>query len=313
MSIDKAKPEPLREYDCPEARLLDQKIWQRCNVDNQHFMGAIVGREGSGKSYTALRIAELVDPSFNADRVMFEPKAFLEKLQEWKATGETQGKMVVADEAGVGLGVRTWYDKEQVLFNQVLQVIRDENMGIIFTLPRLSELDSQARGRLHALIEMTELDAGNWAKFKWLNWKPTRDERDKTYRSYPKMRIDGYKRKLTRCLLGPPSQSLADAYSDRKDTFQDELYQEAIDEMEDDEAEARTVEEVATEIKSNNAVADCLSWHGAHKRWYVSKDVIRGEFDLSHSDAQAVKQQLQSDDEIDIQEIGKREKQQPQS
>jgi len=304
--MSKQQPACL-QYDCIEAEILEQKIWRQCNKENQHFMAAIVGREGSGKSYTALRIAELVDPSFNADRVMFEPKAFLEKLQEWKATGETQGKMVVADEAGVGLGVRTWYDKDQVLFNQVLQVIRDENMGVLFTLPRLNELDSQARGRLHAYLEMAELDAGNWAKVRWLNWNPTRDERDDVYRQYPEMDIDGYPTSVTRLLFGPPSQSLADAYTDRKDTFQDELYQEAIDEMEDDESEVRTAEEVATEIKSNNAVADCLSWHGAHKRWYISKDVIRSEFDLSHSDAQAVKQQLQSDDEIDIQEIGKKE------
>jgi hypothetical protein len=305
------KPDILQQHNSPEIRLLDQKIWEQCNIENQHFMAAIVGREGSGKSYTALRIAELVDPSFNAERVMFEPQAFLEKLQEWKANGETQGKMVVADEAGVGLGVRTWYQKDQVLFNQVLQVIRDENMGIIFTLPRLNELDSQARGRLHAFIEMTDLDAGNWAQFKWLRWLPSRDERDATYRKYPHLNINGRQRKVKRCKLGPPSQPLIEAYSDRKDAFQDELYQDAIDEMDEDkEDEQNTVSDVTEQIKSDEEVGNCLSWHGAHKKWYVSKDMIRSEYSLSHSDAQAVKQNLQSDSEIDIQAIGKRENKQ---
>lgn len=302
---------PLLDHDCLESRILEQKIWRQCNVENQHFMSAIVGREGSGKSYTSLRIAEIVDPTFNAERVMFEPQAFLEKLREWKSNGETKGKMVVADEAGVGLGVRTWYDKDQVLFNQVLQVIRDENMGILFTLPRLSELDSQARGRLHALIEMSDLDPGRWAEVRWLNWKPTRDERDKTYRSYPEMDMGAYEHKVTRLKFGPPSDELAQNYGERKRAFQDELYQDAIDEMEDDDTTEMSVREVTQQIKTDNELDRCVSWHGAHKKWYISKDVIRNEYGLTHSDAKAVKERLQTDDDIDIEDIEKKESKQP--
>ncbi|MFB6198901.1 MAG: hypothetical protein ABEI52_11655, partial [Halobacteriaceae archaeon] len=189
MSVEQPKPpKPLRNNSV-EARVIKQKIWQRLWVDNEHFMGAIVGREGSGKSKTGLKICESVDPEFTADRVLFEPQAFLERLQEWKENNETQGKMVLADEAGVGVGVRTWYEKDQIVFNQVLQVIRDENMGMIFTLPRLTELDSQTRGRLHAVMEMVDKEPGEWAKMKFLNWRPTRDERNDIYRSYPRMRV----------------------------------------------------------------------------------------------------------------------------
>lgn len=300
----KVQPPQTLQADSPEVRLIRQKVWRACNVENQHFMAALVGREGSGKSWTALKIAELADPTFNAERVMFEPKAFLERLQEWKERGETQGKVVVADEAGVGLGTRTWYEKDQILFNQVLQVIRDENMAMLFTLPRLTELDSQARGRLHAFIEMTDLDAGNWAEFKWLNWDPTRDERDKTYRHYPEMRIDGYKRKLKRLRLSPPSQQLVEGYQERKDAFQAELYEDAIEEMEDDEQADMDPQEVVDELKADNRVGEVLSWHGAHKRWYVDKDLIRNTFDLSHSEAATAKKLLANDNDIDVAKIG---------
>jgi len=307
MSTHPDKPDLLK-HNCIESRVLEQKVWRRCNIDNQHFMAAVVGREGSGKSYTALRIAEVVDPTFNADRVMFEPQRFLEKLTEWKEDPdvETKGKAIVADESGVGLGVRTWYQDDQVLFNQCLQVIRDENMCVLFTLPRLSELDSQARGRLHAFLEMSDLDAGRWAELRWLNWDPSRNESDKIYRHYPKMDVGGYKHQIRRLKLGPPSDTLVAEYSDRKDTFQNELYQDAIDTMENstDDEEEQSPQDVATEIKSTGEISDLLSWHGGHNRWVLSKDLIRESYNLTHRKAKTVKELLRSDDEIDIESAG---------
>jgi len=287
MSTMKQPPEPLQR-DSIEARVVKQKIWQRMWRDNQHFMGAIVGREGSGKSWTALKLAEAADPSFHAERVMFEPQTFLERLQEWKENDETKGKMVVADEAGVGLGVRTWYQKDQILFNQVLQIIRDENMGIIFTLPRLNELDSQARGRLHAFMKMVDKENGEWARFKYLNWKPTRDERDEVYRSYPQMRVNGVEQKVKYLSVGPPSMELVEAYSERKSRFQTEIYQEAIDEMEDSDEEEQTPKDVAGEIESGGLDV-VVAEHGNTGEPYISKELIQAEFDVSKSDARAVK------------------------
>jgi len=295
MSVQKpTPPEPL-QTNSVEARVIKQKVWDRCNVKNLNFMGAVVGREGSGKSLTSLKIAEVADPTFNASRVMFEPQAFLERLQEWKANGETKGKMVVADEAGVGLGVRTWYQKDQILFNQVLQLIRDENMGIIFTLPRLSELDSQARGRLHAFLEMTDLKAGEWAELKFLNWRPTRDERDDIYRSYPRLRVGGSKRKVKRLRFGPPSQELIENYQERKDRFQDEIYQEAIDEMDDgdaDGADEMTAKDIAQDA-ADGAMKAVVSQNTKTGEPYINRDLIRIEYDSTESDARAAKALLQ--------------------
>lgn len=296
-------PEPLRSNTI-EARLIKQKIWDRLWRRNEHFMGCVVGREGSGKSYTGLKLAEVSDPTFNADRVMFEPKAFLERLKEWKAAGETQGKVVVADEAGVGVGVRTWHDKDQILFNQVLQVIRDENMGMIFTVPRLTELDSQTRGRLHALLEMTDKDDGAWAELKWLNWDPTRDERDKTYRHYPRMMVNGWQRPIKRLRLSPPSEEIVESYNARKDEFQDELYDEAIEEMEDDAEDERSAKDVVEIIKDEKMLPKVVSFHNGHHKWQVDKDLIRAEFEVSHSKAQTAKKLLSSDTDVDVEAAG---------
>lgn len=283
-------PAPLQS-DTMEARIVKKKIWNRMWLQNEHFMCVIVGREGSGKSHTGIKLAETVDPTFDAERVMFDPASFLKKLQQWKENSETKGKMVVIDEAGVGVGVRTWYDKDQILLNQVLQLIRSENMGVIFTLPRLEELDSQTEGRLHSYLEMTEKKNGEWAKLKWLEWDPTRDGRNKIYREYPQIRVNGIPQKIKRLCLSPPSEDIISDYEKRKNKFQAEQYAEAIDEMEDDVDDEKSVKEVAMEI-ADGRLSEFVSSHGQNGRPYINKDLIRAEHQLSHSDAKGVKSLL---------------------
>lgn len=295
---DDRVPEPLRA-NTPEARVIKQKIWRACNVENQHFIGAIVGPEGSGKSLTAGSILEAADPSFDASRVMFDPAMFLKRLKKWKANDETKGKAVLGDEAGVGLGVRTWYEGDQIKFNQVLQVIRDENMAIIFTVPRLSELDSQTRGRIRGYMEMTDLEDGEWARCKYLNWNPTRDERDKIYRQYPQIRMNGFRRPIKRLCISPPSDEFVRDYQERKAEFQRELYDDTIEQMEEDVEDERSVRDVAMEI-ANGGMDEIVSIHAQNRTPYINKSLIRVNYELSKADAQAVKslleQQFNKDD-----------------
>ncbi len=146
-------PDPLRVPNHHHAPWLLRRIWDRLHTDDGYFMGVIVGREGSGKSHTALKIASTIDSEFSADRVIFDVS---ELLQDLKEGDDDPGSFYVLDEAGVQLGRRTWQERGQVLANQALQLIRNHNLGLIFTLPRLGELDSQAQGRLQAFYEITE-------------------------------------------------------------------------------------------------------------------------------------------------------------
>jgi len=165
MATSASKPTPLAEApdENDAAWLLDQ-VWQRMNERNEHFVGVFVGREGSGKSLTAIKVAEMVDPRFDPDEnIFFQLDNFLEVLANEEYTA---GDVFVLDEAGVQLGNRTWQDRAQVLANQALQLIRDHNVGLIFTLPRLSELDKQARGRLQLMFEITAKNEGQYVKVR---------------------------------------------------------------------------------------------------------------------------------------------------
>ena len=283
-------PEPLTS-DKVEAQVLRQEVWHRINSRNQHYMAALVGPEGSGKSWTALKIAELIDPTFDADRVMFDPHTFMEQLTEWKDAGETRGKMIVVDEAGVGIGSRSWYDKDQIQLNKVLQVIRSENMGMLFTLPRLSELDSQTRGRLRAMIEMDGMKPGKYADVKYLRWFPARDERSKVYRKYPIVGDGNAMRKVRRLRFGPPSEELIEGYEARKETFQAELYAKTTDQIGDEDGE-RSVKDIAEEI-FEDSLDQYISISASKKIEYIDKELIAIDYDISEHRANKVKKLLE--------------------
>jgi len=284
-------PSSLAPAKTPTQKVLRHHIWNRMHIKNEHFMGCIVGREGFGKSHTALKIASNVDPQFCADRVFFDPKDLLEAFQ---SDDLGKGNIIILDEAGVGMGNRSWYEKEQILLNQVLQTVRDDNMGVIFTLPRLEELDSQTIGRLHAFVEMVDINREEgFAVAKWKNVSLTRDGRGREYKKYPRIKVDGTVQRITQIAFRPPDSELVSAYEERKDSFKSDLYDEAIeayDEADDDGP--MEPKEVAQEI-ADDGIDQFVSQNGSTKEAYINKDLIRIEYNLSHSNSSAVKKLLE--------------------
>lgn len=295
MSTDDPTPPPaLRNHAgrSPTVKLLRTKIWRRLNVENQHFMGVIVGREGFGKSHSALSIAKAVDPGFGADDVYFDPQGLLEAFQ---SDDYNSGDMIVLDEAGVGLGKRTWYEKSQVLLNQTLQTVRDDNMGVLFTLPRLSELDSQTIGRLHAFLEMTEVrKSDGYALAKWKNVDPARGDINKIYKKYSEVRVGRTPWDVERVKIGQPPAALVEDYEDRKEAFKAELYEEAIAAQGEDDSDGQTdPSDIADEVVSNDRVEEFVSVHPQNKTEYVDKDLLKAEYGLSIRESKAAKKLIE--------------------
>jgi len=271
-----------------------RRVWDRVNQDNEHFMACIVGREGSGKSYTAIKIADTVDPTFSVDRVIFDVKELLEVLRDGE---HVPGNFYVLDEAGASMGVRTWQDRAQVLANQALQLIRSHNLGLIFTLSRVSELDSQAQGRLQAVLEITEKRPEKYVRLKWKWIDPDRvDSNGNILKKYPRRRQDGYEKRITRNTFSPPRSDLVEVYEEEKREFQAKFYDKAIRKLEEaeadeDAADQRGPDDIATEI-ADGSLKRYVDQHSTTKQSYINKDLIRSDFDLTHSEAKAVKSLL---------------------
>lgn len=293
MTVQQSPPPALEPVQNHSQLVIRRKIWKRMNIENEHFMGAIVGREGHGKSLSAISIARMVDPEFTADSVFFDPQNLIETFD---SSEYGRGRMIILDEAGVGMGNRSWYEKEQILLNQVLQTVRDENMGVLFTLPRLEELDSQTEGRLHALIEMLGVaDDGSHASAKWKNVSMSRDGRGKEYKKYPRFRINGAKRKVREIAVGPPPKSVEESYERQKEAFKQQLYEEAIEAYEDEDAEKSEPDEVAQQVIDADRVDEFTSIHPQNKSEFVDQDLLRSEFNLSVRDAKTAKKLIEKD------------------
>ena len=301
MAAQTTPPQPLQGENDNHTAWILRRVWDRVNRQNEHFMGVIVGREGSGKSYTAIKIAESLDPTFDSDRIIFDVKTLLEVLR----SGEhSPGNFYVLDEAGVSFGRRTWQERSQVLANQALQLIRSHNLGLIFTLPRLSELDSQTEGRLQALVEIVDKVPDEYVDVKWKWVMPDRvDPSGNNLKKYPRRRENGHLKRITRNRFAPPDSSdVIQTYEERKSAFQERIYDETIEALSDDdeEEEERTPKDVATDIANGN-VAKVVSEHGNTGEPYINAQLIRAEYGCSHADAKTVKSLL--DKQIDLSDI----------
>ena len=62
--------------------VLIQYIRDRVEKRNKNFVMLFVGATGSGKSYSALRLAEMLDKTFDIERVKFKAKDFMNCINE---------------------------------------------------------------------------------------------------------------------------------------------------------------------------------------------------------------------------------------
>jgi len=289
------------EGDGLSARIIREEIWRRANIENDHFVLAIVGREGSGKSGTALSLGTALDPALTVDGATFHPANALRRIDGNKGRA---GTVTILDEAGVGLGSRTWYDDDQILLNQTLQTIRDDNQILIMTIPALNELDSQAQNRLHAYAEITTLEEGECVRFKFKFLEPERGPNgSELYEKYPRRRIDGQRCRVTRLAVGPPPADLWERYNEKKAEWKDKLYKDTIAELEatDDKDENQPEpQELADKILSNGGLDQYLKEINNGSQVVLDADLLAAEHNLGQRTAKKTKALLLKESDHDV-------------
>jgi hypothetical protein len=128
-------------------------IHYRLTKNNLNWLAIICGSTGSGKSYSALSIAEQICGSRVI--VVFNSLEFMEILN---SNTIQRGDIIIYDEAGVGMSSRAWMTVQNKLLGSILQTFRNMNIGVIFTTPELSFIDVMARRLFHAYFQTSHLD-----------------------------------------------------------------------------------------------------------------------------------------------------------
>jgi len=231
--IDKSKPriKPL----------FAQLIKDRVVVHNKNAMVLVVGATGSGKSYGALRLAEILDPpdpvtgyeGFTIKRCVFDTEKFLELMKDGLDNNTLRkGSVIIYDEMGIGHSNRNFYDSLNKALNFVFQGFRRENLIVFMTVPKLKFVDLQLRELMHYIIVPKKIDFKRnvlWCKGYIVHQDPM--NRDNTPFMIWKAKVgsldfDGV-RDLEHWGVGMPSEKLRIAYEEKKKKFMFELYDQA--------------------------------------------------------------------------------------
>lgn len=135
--FERAHPVKITAMDVIRAqplRLLDE---------NRNWLAVICGPTGTGKTYTAIRVCEMVDPKFDVDRVAFSTQQLLDLFD---CCGRRD--IILFDEANAW-NARTSNSKENVEFSKILAMLRFTQISILFTLPHIAMIDVNGRRLMH--------------------------------------------------------------------------------------------------------------------------------------------------------------------
>jgi hypothetical protein len=295
LDLDPGDPEPP-ERVAANPILYDQ-VWSTMHLEDDNWMGALVGETGSGKSWAGLRLCEVIDPDFTVDQVAFSVVEFLRLVND-DSLG--RGSMILFEEASVELASLDFQSTENRFVRQVLDTWRHQNRGAVFTLPAFGGLDSGARGRMSALIQM-------WRKnkeqgFTVAKYKRLQQDSDsgKIYRKYPV--IDGLKHKLLK--FQKPSRDLREAYEQKKAEYTSELNTEMLEElltqMEENQEDdgLKEPKAIAEVIHEEDRLDEFISSN--HGQLYIDRSLIEVEFGIGRRRSKTVKSLLQRDAPDDL-------------
>lgn len=217
-----------REKQYSWIRYIDLRIRQ-----NKNFLGFISGQTGSGKSYCALSLAEMIDPEFSVERCIFSGKELMQLINSDKLG---KGNVIIWDEAGIDLSNRSWQSTTNKLLNFLLQTFRHRNFILIFTSPYIDFVDNNTRKLFHAEFKTQSIDF----KDKVTKIKPQLIQ----YNS----RLGKFYYKYLRVVTGQgdvvpieswkipiPSKELIEAYERKKNKFTAELNKNISFELEKEE------------------------------------------------------------------------------
>lgn len=210
------KAEQIRFRKKPEGGLLVQYVKERIKKD-KNWLAVITGPTGSGKTYSALALAEAIDPNFSAKNIVFTPEEFMQLLN-----GDTlsKGSVIVFDEAGVTLNARQWQQSSNQMIQHVLQTFRHKNYIVIFTAPHFGFIDRASRELFHCYMETQYIDF----RSKKCALKPlmiqVAQRSGKMYFKYLRVILPKVgKVELKEVLIPLASKPILDLYEPKKTTF----------------------------------------------------------------------------------------------
>jgi len=129
---------------------------------NKNNLIAVVGKTGSGKTWSAMSIGEMMSKMtgvpFNVDHIVFSPTELMTLINSGKLK---RGSVIVCDEFQCSIGARDFQNEMNKVFNFLLSTFRHRNLTLFFCTPFESLLDKTTRKLFHARFEMLSINRNN--------------------------------------------------------------------------------------------------------------------------------------------------------
>lgn len=253
----------------------------RMTVMNKNWLCAVCGDTGSGKSYSALSVADRICPNgIRIENVVFSPLDFMKRLK----SGEfKKGDIIIFDEAGVGMSSREWYSIQNKLLGSILQTFRNMNVGVIFTTPNLGFVDKQARTLLHSYMETSRIDRNLKVAYLKIYNVNHYSMWDKTYYNCPRFRCDDRLITMKELAVPMPRISLVKEYEKVKTEYTEKLNAKVLEELNPDK---KKKDGRKTSYDYNEMAQKIRDKFGGEK---VPLGVIAGTLGIGRNTAQLVK------------------------
>lgn len=226
------EPENKEERTEP---ILVQYINDRIQNKNKNFLMLFVGAVGSGKSYAALRLAEMLDDTFDISRVCFKAKEFMDCINDLVARAEKgeviKGKVIIWDEFGVEHNAREFMTISNRVINYFFQTSRHLNLIVIMTVPLLSFIDSATRKLSHGIGEMVGINSQTKCASVKVKLLQTNVMTGKEYPKYLRYRRKGKTRVSKKLKFNLPSKELRNVYEKKKKEFTTQLNKDIMNKL----------------------------------------------------------------------------------
>lgn len=197
-------------------------IKKRVYKDNKNFLAITSGPTGSGKTWCTIAMCEMLDPTFNIERIVFNGRELMNLINSGKLT---RGSAILWDEAQIDLNARNWQSITNKMLNYLISTFRHQNFILIFTSPYSDFMDSATLKLFHANFETVKINKKEkvvYVKPKLLQYN---HNLKKWYRKYLKIITKKGSLKIKRWKIPKPTDAIIKDYENKKKLFTQELNQ----------------------------------------------------------------------------------------
>lgn len=251
-------------------------------------------KSGTGKSYTAGKLGEVLDPEFDIDKVVYYPKEFLEVSDRIEEIGKPCQVQVI-DEGEITAPAYLYHTFTNKAIFYSLATFRYLRAMAIFVTPSFQWIDKRIRTLVsHWGYTEKQMVTGSKAEVKLRLYRVKTDLfGDKIYFN----KITMYDRSINRLVtfkefkVGLPSESFIEAYEKKARKFKQDLRKRLIPELEKWERyqfveEQKPIKEIIEEIAGDKIIINELITN----RGKLDPDLIREKYKgLTYREARRVK------------------------